>query len=801
MFKATAQTQTAMMLLVTCSSFLLGVSIGDNLLVSTSIVGTLTAFVLVDRLQWVELSGWFANLVSIGVLILTMRGFLGAGSAGKLVAVAYLLTYLLNVLMFQKKTPRLCWQLLVLSVLQTSLAAIFNLNFENGVIFIIYFVIAIIAMIMQNDFYQWSIIQWANQRNQNTASRHILSAPALVESQLPQGLNLSRRLAVAAPWLVGCLAFSFLLFHSLPHTRQQNDSAMTENFTATGMTWQNDLDVSGVLPISNRLIFRARYFDFHSNEKLLINNPPYFRGMALSRLVLVDGKTSWRAPYDHVFEDFSYSKLTRLHSRESAALRGAKRVGIDIIVEPTDDPLLYAPTPTYRKVDQNMPLEFDRDLSAITRKRARKSNQLTSFRYRLTTIVDSANRTLEAWPYRSFVGRRSDLPMPPDSPEHDMLTELAPEMYPQLVKAAQRVASEQSGAGRLALCRALMDELSQSKGFTYTLDYRNVEKDPDLDPVEDFFANHRSGHCAMFASSLALMLRSLDIPARYVVGYYGSNYNQLTECYVIHGRNAHAWVEVYLPPEECTQEMFEQGMAREGGAWLTLDATPEVNIENSNEALDLARSIWQDYVISPDANKQTYNGPGALQAGSLANSQFSSFVEWAISVVKTSKPVQATLIVAMILFAGWTAFRDTAPSRKRRKNMGNPIRKWIGSALSRLAPELGHRIQFGRSKPSLEIRFYQQLERILNNHLGLQRQANQTHREFAIQSSQALFPLSNEQWPHDQIAGLLNRVTNAFYQVRFGSIPLDHETIAELENQLKALDLALGRQVRKSNGK
>ena len=796
---ANVKIQVSMMLLVSCSSLLLGLSIGDLVLVVSAIFGALSAFVLVDRMQWIELSGWFANLVSIAVLFFTMRGFLGAGSAGKLIAVAYLLTFLLTVLMFQKKTPRLCWQLMVLSVLQTSLAAIFNLNFEHGYLFIVYFVLAMGAMLQQNDFYQSSVIAWTNRRNSVQAKKHLLNSPALIESILPRGQNLLKRSTVIVPWLVGCLVFSFILFHSLPRSRQQDESAMNQNFIATGKSWETDLDVSGQINLSNRLVFRARYFDNVSGEKMLINDQTYFRGLALSRLIMRDGKTNWQAPYDHVFNELSYSKLDRLNLSNRLPLNGAKRVGIDIIAEPSNDPLLYAPMPAIPKRENTLKLEFDRDLSAITRKRARKSNQLTSFRYRLGTIVDSANRTLKAWPYINYINNVNDmpeLPMEPGSPEHEMLTQLNPAHYPQLVQTAQRVARQYEDRNRIEICRALVRELSQSNGFSYTLDYRTVDKDSSLDPVEDFFANHRSGHCAMYASALALMLRSLDIPARYVVGYHGGSYNQLTDCYVIHDRNAHAWVEAYISPEQCTEEMFEKGMAWEAGSWLTLDATPPVNFENGNEAFDLARSIWQDYVISPDANKEAYNGPGPLQAGSAVSSRFSTAVDWGSEVIKTSKSTQFVLIALTVVFVAWMSLRDLLGSRRRtkKKKTKNPLRRFIGSALSLVAPAIGTRLRFGQPLGK-QVRFYQQYEKILKKHLGIERRASQTHREFAAETNQRLMPMESDEFGSEQMSSLIEQVTTAFYQIRFGSIPLDNNTVADIENQLHKFDQALKKSV------
>ena len=65
--------------------------------------------------------------------------------------------------------------------------------------------------------------------------------------------------------------------------------------------------------------------------------------------------------------------------------------------------------------------------------------------------------------------------------------------------------------------------LRQSGDFSYTLKLEVT--DPTLDPVEDFLVNRKSGHCEYFASALALLLRSVGIPARVVNGFKGGDWN------------------------------------------------------------------------------------------------------------------------------------------------------------------------------------------------------------------------------------------------------------------------------------
>jgi hypothetical protein len=84
---------------------------------------------------------------------------------------------------------------------------------------------------------------------------------------------------------------------------------------------------------------------------------------------------------------------------------------------------------------------------------------------------------------------------------------------------------------------------------------------------------------------MALMARSLRIPARYVTGFLVKNYNRPGGYYMVKEEDAHAWVELYFP--------------RRG--WVTYDPTPANAFASSddswtrkmNEWLDLAAYRWQ----------------------------------------------------------------------------------------------------------------------------------------------------------------------------------------------------------------
>lgn len=70
---------------------------------------------------------------------------------------------------------------------------------------------------------------------------------------------------------------------------------------------------------------------------------------------------------------------------------------------------------------------------------------------------------------------------------------------------------------------------------------------PGADTVDEFLFGDRVGFCEQISTSLAVMLRSLGIPAREAVGFVPGPYNPVTDLYTVQERDAHAWVQVWFP--------------------------------------------------------------------------------------------------------------------------------------------------------------------------------------------------------------------------------------------------------------
>lgn len=99
--------------------------------------------------------------------------------------------------------------------------------------------------------------------------------------------------------------------------------------------------------------------------------------------------------------------------------------------------------------------------------------------------------------------------------------------------------SDETGilADRFLSAAAVSDFLKSN--YTYSLDARVDRRDP----VMSFLNNTKSGHCALYASAMTLILREWGIPARYCTGFAA---NADLTMQTLRSKDLHAWCEVYL---------------------------------------------------------------------------------------------------------------------------------------------------------------------------------------------------------------------------------------------------------------
>jgi hypothetical protein len=155
--------------------------------------------------------------------------------------------------------------------------------------------------------------------------------------------------------------------------------------------------------------------------------------------------------------------------------------------------------------------------------------------------------------YRILSRPQELAPLPrPDAEPPDMSTYLAlPRYYaPRVSDLAQVLAGNKPTQYEKALAiEAYLRDLPYS--------YQVQPLPSNGDAVEQFLFDMRQGYCTYYASSMAVLARSLDIPARVAIGYATGEYDAASRTYVVHEADAHAWPELYI-----------------GGQWLPFEPTP-----------------------------------------------------------------------------------------------------------------------------------------------------------------------------------------------------------------------------------
>src|SRR5699024_2823833 len=87
-------------------------------------------------------------------------------------------------------------------------------------------------------------------------------------------------------------------------------------------------------------------------------------------------------------------------------------------------------------------------------------------------------------------------------------------------------------------------------GFVYQISNVPVPEE-EQDYVDQFLFDSKVGYCDNYSTSMVVMLRTLDIPARWAKGFTSGE--KITEhanganVYEVTNANAHSWVEVYFP--------------------------------------------------------------------------------------------------------------------------------------------------------------------------------------------------------------------------------------------------------------
>ena len=182
---------------------------------------------------------------------------------------------------------------------------------------------------------------------------------------------------------------------------------------------------------------------------------------------------------------------------------------------------------------------------------------------------------------------RAEIANMPDRSDYPPDIAIADLQLPRLDPRIPALARQITRGADTNVKRALAIESFLRSNYSYTLQLLDREQ---RDPLAYFLFTRKKGHCEYFASSMAVLLRTLGIPSRVVNGFRDGEYNDINATYIVRARDAHAWVEAYFP----------------GYGWATFDPTPAAEAPPKTEwnrmmlYLDAGREFWREWIINYD---------------------------------------------------------------------------------------------------------------------------------------------------------------------------------------------------------
>lgn len=503
-----------------------------------------------------------------------------------------------------------------------------------------------------------------------------------------------RRLGVLAVFLfAGILAMTAALFFVLPRTaRAALERFVPARYHLPGFSNEVTLGQLGEIKQSSAPVMHIRKY---VGEGFL---DVRWRGAALTEF---DGKRWFNTK--ETGEDIRVQPDHSVTLRTGRARPGERLVYRVQLSEIAPETLFFAGTPQWISI--NLPgIHVTRGGSV------RVSSAGTSgLRYNAASVVEDEISTPRTPPEPLSPFDRDDMLLLPDN-----LDVRIPRLAREIIEGSPT---------EMQKARAIEKYLRRNYGYTLQLLPASVP-----DPLANFLFERRKGHCEYFASSMAVMLRTIGIPSRVVTGFASGVYNPLTGWQVVRASDAHSWVEAWIA----------------GHGWRTFDPTPPdpSAIQSSFMArtalfFDAAEQFWQDWILSYDLERQIALASRVQQSGRGAKLHWvEATVGW-FSVAARSSAGYAP-IAAVVMFLAIVAVM-----------LGPGASRWLRGAIR------VRRLKRGEGEASDATLLYQRMLALLERR-GIQKPPWLTPSEFA------------RVLPATQLSPLVEDLTSAYVEFRFG---------------------------------
>jgi transglutaminase-like putative cysteine protease len=404
------------------------------------------------------------------------------------------------------------------------------------------------------------------------------SAQGTVTRPLETGTNAANHLhnALAMTSIgiaLGSLAVGAVIFLILPRFNGGYMSALNMQSTMiTGFSDDVELGEIGEIKKSSMVVMRVTV-DGGINAAHGVR----WRGVALTKF---DGKRWYNDPHEPTtLTAPSEGGWFRLNSEDAHAPKTGKPIHYTVLLEPIGSTALF----------------FANEAQSVRGRFTDDSNR-PPFGQRRTYLLQDFTGSIFN-PYHSYARMEyeanSFLPAPPPAAVRGAGSNYPAairDTYLQLPSLDPRIPELARNITERALTpydKARAIEAYLRSHFGYTLDLGETAQP---DPLAYFLFQKRAGYCEYFAAAMTVMLRTLDVPARYINGFQTGEYNDVAGDLVVRASDAHSWVEAYFP----------------GFGWLSFDPTPPSDdkppgfFAQLSHYWDWFELQWSEWVINYD---------------------------------------------------------------------------------------------------------------------------------------------------------------------------------------------------------
>ncbi len=747
----------SMTVLLSLSGIVFAIAEGSPLAGFSLIVALATLF-FVDLEEKIAVPPMAANFLGLLAFIVAYIEFTNGEVESRLLAGGHLIIYLTWVFMIQRKEVRHFWWLCALSVLQLATASVLTMHFWFGGALLLYSLVATWTLSVFLLYRSTLQGDSTTESDSDTGATFVVGDTWKGVSRDVDARLLNWRFVTVNGTMTGIgLLLSLLFFIFIPRVWIGQFSFLSDDEVAgrplTGFTDEVRLgDMGEILEnddvvLELELIHTATDEPFSEDEYIGYLGPePLFRGTIME--IYENGR--WRQLRQGAPERFS--------QRERNA-EVTQRYQVYAIGSPA---LFSFGDTTYAAAISRGNRVF-RERYSDELKRGNSANLSGNFRY----IVRSTRQPFDthfasertSW-RRFFIAEFLGIYQNPLRQVPDDMQRIR-----ELTKSI--VGSTNSDAQKAELIERYF---THSKEFTYSLDL-SID-DPSIDPIEDFLFNRKTGHCEYYASSMAIMLRSVGIPSRLVGGFKGGTYDKGRHLYSVKQLHAHSWVEAYI-----------------NGRWRTFDPTlPARNVMVREKAgsgssfkatLRVVKSYWITGVQFSKSQQQTmvYQPIQKMafeswnNAKDIVQGRTSSLKE--LFVFLTSPDKWLSLQGGVVVFVFLLIISAFVWVAKRVIRFYRRLKSKDTKAMQRIQ----------------HVAFYDRFLKILKRR-KIYQTPTQTAREFVQFALHELKPeLSRhglESWPDDLVS--------KFYDVRFGGLELQESDANQIDSRLSDLETCLEKQ-------